>query len=67
MLLRWIISIFVVFVCIAMLLAPVLIDAHHWWPRKRKKTDSQSPHHRLGTEPFTRNRIASSQKLEARS
>jgi len=46
MLLRGIISVFVVIVCIAALLSPVLIDAHHWWPRKRKKADTQSPHHR---------------------
>jgi hypothetical protein len=31
------------FVFIAGLLVPVLIDAHHWWPRKHKKTDTQSP------------------------
>lgn len=24
-------------VCIAGLLAPVLVDARHWWPRRRKK------------------------------
>jgi hypothetical protein len=25
------------FISIAALVAPVLMDAHHWWPRKRKK------------------------------
>ena len=37
MILRGLITVLVVSVCIAGLLAPVLIDAHHWTPRKRKK------------------------------
>ena len=40
MLLRGITSAVVVLVCIAALVVPVLIDAHHWWPRELKKTET---------------------------
>jgi hypothetical protein len=40
MLLRGLITCLVVFLCMVGLLAPVLIDAHHWWPRKRKKPET---------------------------
>jgi len=30
------ITVVVVLVCLAGVLAPLLIDGHHWWPRRRK-------------------------------
>jgi hypothetical protein len=27
----------VVFLCLAGMVAPILVDAHHWWPRKPKR------------------------------
>jgi hypothetical protein len=37
---RGLVAVLVVLVCLAALLAPAFVDAHHWWPRKakRKKT-----------------------------
>jgi hypothetical protein len=34
---RSLITVLVILVCLAGLLAPVLVDAHHWWPRESKK------------------------------
>jgi hypothetical protein len=28
---------FVMPACVAVFVAPMLVDAHHWWPRKPKK------------------------------
>jgi hypothetical protein len=37
--LRDLIWILIFAVCAAGLIAPFLIDAHHWWPRKPKKKE----------------------------
>jgi hypothetical protein len=30
-------TVLVILVCLAGLIAPVLVDAHHWWSRRSKK------------------------------
>ncbi len=34
---RSIVTVLVILVSLAGLIAPVLVDAHHWWPRKSRK------------------------------
>ena len=34
---RGLITALLILACLAGLVAPVLVDAHHWWPRKPKK------------------------------
>lgn len=37
MIVRGLVFALAVFVCLAGLVAPILVDARHWWPRKRKR------------------------------
>jgi hypothetical protein len=34
---RSLVTLLVILVCLAGIVAPVFVDAHHWWPRKSKK------------------------------
>jgi len=34
---RSLLTVFAIVVCLVALIAPVLVDAHHWWPRKSKQ------------------------------
>ena len=31
------VTVLVILVCLAGVVAPILVDGHHWWPRKPKK------------------------------
>lgn len=37
MVVRGVVFTLVVLVCLAALVAPILVDARHWWPRKPKR------------------------------
>jgi hypothetical protein len=40
---RSLVTLLVILVCLVGLIAPVLVDAHHWWPRKSTKKKPEVP------------------------
>ena len=34
---RGLVAVLMILASLAAIVAPVLVDAHHWWPRKSKK------------------------------